>query len=458
MNESENEDEIILTEEDEEEKKKHFSNENLSIIRKYLMNPTSTGIWISDSLENKGKDNISNYLINQLNENFLKIKETSNKKIKRMKITDENLKQIKNEVNKMTFYFEIFYYLTTEEKYGKNDIRTYQAGKKINNTLFSLLIFEDIKKKYKAGFDYFEERLYTEKMNTTFHRNEIYFFKERYLILKESPSINKRIKFCTLNHDYIDYFLDFWKKINFIEKPEEYMIFSPEEEVFYPYMNLLKFSYNDIIKEKTFKNGIGKAIEEYNNKKYSYSINSIGILEEDLLGQIYETLYRENLPKGFSTLGKSIDIIQHRAKEILNLFDVKEDAELQKMFDEINNLIDNKKNYSNDDLIIKNLELLRKAINFNKEQIRSLKYDQPKSKRNIKLIFPDFIIDNLDELIKYRNTISHRSRTPIRSYESERCMYNFITSLFWWNEKKNKIDWKKNREEILQDFIKENRI
>ena len=71
-------------------------------------------------------------------------------------------------------------------------------------------------------------------------------------------------------------------------------------------------------------------------------------------------------------------------------------------------------------------------------------------------IFPKYLRENINDLIRYRNATSHKSRIPIGNYEALRTVYCCITLLMWWDNEKKATNWKDDEEIILKDSIERN--
>ena len=71
-------------------------------------------------------------------------------------------------------------------------------------------------------------------------------------------------------------------------------------------------------------------------------------------------------------------------------------------------------------------------------------------------VFPKYLKENINELIRYRNATSHKSRIPIGNYEALRTVYCCITLLMWWINEKRSIIWKDTQDIILQNSIERN--
>jgi len=173
--------------------------------------------------------------------------------------------------------------------------------------LFEILDVPELKVKYKEAYDFFVDNLYFEKMSIRITIDEISWFNKATILLEKS--ISQSIYITSLDNISIEYIKDFLEKLNLIYEIKIERCFSPEEVVFSPYVIYLKTIYKNIVEYETLQELMQKAISDYNYNNYSISIGSIGILVEDILIQIFETLFRKEANKSY-TLGQRYDEIK----------------------------------------------------------------------------------------------------------------------------------------------------
>jgi len=75
-------------------------------------------------------------------------------------------------------------------------------------------------------------------------------------------------------------------------------------------------------------------------------------------------------------------------------------------------------------------------------------------KRESLSVFPSKIRDEMDELIMYRNAISHRSRIPIGSFEAVKSIYYISSLIIWWNDEKGLINWEEEPDKIIEEIVR----
>jgi len=144
---------------------------------------------------------------------------------------------------------------------------------------------------------------------------------------------------------------------------------------------------------------------------------------------------------------------------VIDLFtsqDTSPEINIETLFAEINTILYKDMSSYDPQVQHKTLDIIRKILHSIKEQNRHTedqikKAFHPDSRLSI---FPKPIRANFNELLRYRNATSHKSRIPIGPYEAIRTIYCAVNLIIWWNEERTKIDWSKSKEEIITHFIK----
>lgn len=225
-------------------------------------------------------------------------------------------------------------------------------------------------------------------------------------------------------------------------------VFSPEEEVFAPYFDLLGMAYDFVIPQVHLQPLIEKAMTNFAEENFSDCVSAIGLASEDVLTQIFETLYREQLTKGL-TLGQLADELHARAAA---MFKKKDDPppDLAVLYPEVKAAIE-------DPLLTpsKAVELLRRLLTLTLEtnkhtNLRIDRLGRPEKKTSI---WPELVNHAVNELIRYRNAASHKSRIPIGPMECRRAAFSFVVLIRWWLKERTQIDWSRTPVEILKSRV-----
>jgi hypothetical protein len=96
-------------------------------------------------------------------------------------------------------------------------------------------------------------------------------------------------------------------------------------------------------------------------------------------------------------------------------------------------------------------ELIRKVLNIIKDdrELFERRMDKVKDSPKRISIFPLELRDNMTDLIRFRNAVSHRTMIPIGSYEALRSVYCLMSLVMWWGKEKEAIQWESSPEAII---------
>ncbi|PIT89429.1 MAG: hypothetical protein COU27_00455 [Candidatus Levybacteria bacterium CG10_big_fil_rev_8_21_14_0_10_36_7] len=427
------------------------SPDELNEILKYLKNPTETGIWRL-RIEWKSVSGISEDIFNSV------IVKKKNKK----KVSIEE--KIKDVVKRISFIYCFFTYLYYQEKKDTSfsEYLKYEHSSEyqIINDIKDL---EKIKKRYIDAYVFFKKNIFIEGFNP-WQDNEIKFVKKGFYILPGSiwnQRTNPWNRFYLEENNVVvaDLFSskaevledisEFFIKIEKIKNENLTRIFSPEEEVFAPYADFLSATHEKIIKDRNISRRFSEATSELSDDNFSHCINIISVVAEDILVRVYENVYREVCPKNLG-LGQLQDTIARKANKLLKKENSKPDN--QEVLKEINKLNGRKKLNSE---VLKLIRSLALNMEKNTDYLERVIDSEVRKSDEIKL-FPAYLKDCLNELTRYRNSTSHKSRVPIGEYEALRALYATFYLYQWWIDERSRLDWKKSKEEILIDLITEN--
>jgi hypothetical protein len=437
-------------------------------ICQYLEKPTKIGIW---TLKCKWDDfgGITGFINEKIKP--LLAQETIELQDKKIKLKDEEKYELLENTKKFTFIYSLFIYLINAEK--KEDTLTdYKRVNESYKLIFNFLDLEEIKQKYGDALAYFKENIYFENFNPLVKFNEILKNKFGTYVIND-PNEDREVafyraldnsddmlfgylrnkSFISIEPEPLEKLKEFFIKIGKIEDPILMPIHSPEDEVFVPYFVFLEQTYFKFIDNVNIIERFRKAIAEYKNKDYSHCVNTIGLITEEYLIQIYETFFTNVCPKDLGMgqiFGLINSSINNKFKKVLE-----KAPDIKQLYDSINVLIkDNKSGEINK----KTLLLLRKLVTYvnddKKYILETINLHQ--EKEQLKSVFPKELIFNIKEVIKYRNATSHKSTDPIRRYEALRTVYGCIALIMWWNSEKRLIDWKENSEDRLKKSVERN--
>lgn len=422
--------------------------DQLEKIYNYLENPTHHGIWKFEGTWIK--EGIFQDLDQQLTLKIEKSKENT-PKLRRLK---KELPRIRERINKFSFIFSLFTSLMFLEGDETEEDEYYQL-------IFDELDLPTIKEKYLEAYNFFKEEIYLNNSNIRIRSNNLTKIKNSFFMLLETEKdrISERsyqrrfgksppekiFTFVSLEKEGLEKICTFFDKIkkirNFSIKPR----YSPEEAVFLPYIYLLEASYLSFIENDTSKKLIKKAISNYNNGDYSDCVGSIGLVAEEYLSQIYETLFRNTAPK--IPLGAFYDNLHKKIRD--KIYE-------KQIIPSKDNLI--RKIDANSGRIIdqSNLRSLLKMVVKLMEDKDSYLLNELKEKQNIsyeKSIFPRDLRENLKELLFYRNAVSHRSNINLGQENALKAVYSCISLIRWWQKEYDLINWSQGEKEIILQII-----
>lgn len=151
------------------------------------------------------------------------------------------------------------------------------------------------------------------------------------------------------------------------------------------------------------------------------------------LGQIVDTLHKkiELISNPNSNQNRSLEKLSELTKNLRNESEIKD---IKQIFSELQKIIEEDRRFFS-----KNIA----------EKINTNQKISPFSKK---------ILSNINELLKWRNSAAHNSRVPLGTHEADRTIFCLVRLIDWWNITSNKIDWNKNKNEIILDLIELSKI
>ncbi len=455
-----------------------LSSEDVQRICDYLRDPTSYGFWELRFKVDHSKG-FFGFITSQLKSAFAK-NDVKTAKIRgsRRKL-DEDSQSIMIQISeRFSFIYYLFTYLNLMEKVKTEEegedpeskletdvdaspLRHLETLERDFNEDFQVLEFIDwdtILKEYISAYTVFKDFLYFDGFHPRIYLNQINWVKDGFFVVQrhiasdypQFPVSDQRICIA-FRPEPLKYIKKFYEELGILVEANLVVIFSPEEKVFDPYFTLLEQVYPAFTDTESIQKKFKEAISEFRGKNYSYCISKVGLIAEDYLIRVYETLFREANPK--VPMGQLFDTIQ---KKINNQFQAPPTLkpEVNPLYRRINNLLSTPD--SNTQSVTKEtLEITRDILTFIKddkvhtiEMLKSIKDKSPKTS-----CFPKHIRANIIELIRNRNAITHTSRVPIGEYEALRSVYCCVTLILWWMDEQKLIDWHKSAEEIIDDLV-----
>jgi hypothetical protein len=434
--------------------KDYITDKDLERICKYLKNPISSGLWLFKGKWH-GAEGVTNEVIKELKD--LEKSRIKTKENKRIKDANADLLEI---TSRMTFTLSLFDYMAHSVRSRKRKNIFYSLRDEYR--FIERLNLKNLNRKYQREMDCFRNRIFLEGFNPkiaqglfTYTKSGLVFLKERETSSEnDSERSNWSFTFVALQFEPLEGLAEFFNGLGKISDYTIAPLYSPEEEVFEPYFSFLELVCDRLFQKAKIRTLIEQSISIFDSKNYPYCISTIGLILEEQLTQIYETLFRDRCPQG-STLGALLDLIEKRVRNTVVHADHKKAIDVNSIYERINNSLERNTSSpaTNEDL----LKIIRDLLTFVKENNKQIisKLASPQKKESIS-IFPNELRDGMDELIMYRNAISHRSRIPIGSFETQKSIHHMSSLIMWWNEEMKLMDWKHNSDLIIKDMIRRN--
>jgi hypothetical protein len=420
-------------------------------IAQYLENPVSSGLWHLNAVWSPASG-ISADIWSEI-EKETKDRETltirSGKRDRRIKITEEWRKKLRQEVcSTLTFPLALFDYLVRLDSQQPESVDQFGTDHEEVQLVLDLIDIAPIKTKYAEALHLFQTTIWFQEFSPVAAVSSPTRLACGSLIVQHGPRTHGELSAIAWDAAPLNELRRFLLAIGKIGEASVMPVFSPEEEVFAPYFDLLGMAYDFVIPQAHLQPLIEKAMTNFSEENYSDCVSAIGLASEDVLTQIFETLYREQLTKGL-TLGQLADELHTRAAV---MFKKKEDSapDLAVLYPEIKAAIDDPSLTSS-----KAVELLRRLLTLTLETNKhtNLRIDRLGRPDKKTLIWPELVNHAVNELIRYRNAASHKSRIPIGPMECRRAAFSFVVLIRWWLKERTQIDWSKTPTEILKSRV-----
>jgi hypothetical protein len=432
---------------------------DLEIALQYINNPTKSGIWKLRA-EWSPDEGISSYLLDDFNKRFTLNKHdiinseylTEEDKILFNRIKDDVAKRIRLSLNVI---FDIFYRSYLDESKDSKLYLLENVNTGYEQTFFEKFDYGAIRTKYTDAYELFKKEIVSGDFSTSGDRSSPITINGHSVFLEATPNPEGTLTIVSFCREPLESLKDFFKAINKIKTPSIRLWFSPEEDVFSPYIMIVKTVYPEIIKNSQLIKKFEEAIEQYETEEYSHCVNCIGIISEDYLIQIYETLFRDVCPR--VPLGSIYVLINHEIEDVNAKKAIKKpnSNEVYSKIKDIEKQLDAiKQNQINKSSI----RLIREVFKFTLDQQKYNDYlDKELKSKNTSSLFPLDISDKIGELISYRNATSHKSRTRITEIEAQRMVYCLMSLVTWWNNELEEIDWNNDKRAIIKKCIARNK-
>lgn len=426
-----------------------ISPEEAAHVIQYLEDPVRVGLWRMSATW-VSQEGVSADLWRDF-ENEVKGKDTiqlrTGKRERKLRVTDEWKDEIRSQIcDRISFLMSLFQFLAQQASGQAETQDSSDSDSDEEQTVLDLIDTGAVALKYADALAYFQDQVSHSTFRPSTVRHAVTRIKSGPFILTNGPRDGTGVVLISWLREPLEAMARFLQLLGKLQGIELMPVFSPEEEAFAPYFDLLGMVREHLVRQEHLGPIVDKALTNFSESNYTECISSLGLAGEDVLTQIFETLFREQLTKGL-TLGQLVDEINARTA---SRFPRKEEAppDLSQLYADLNQAIAAGEAGSG-----QSLQLLRKVLSQVIEANKFLttkieRIGQPERRMSI---FPARVQQMLTELIRYRNAASHRSRVPIGPYECRRAAYAFVVLHIWWNREKSSIDWARSPDQIVVD-------
>ncbi|MDI1484855.1 hypothetical protein [Polyangium sp. y55x31] len=423
--------------------------------RAYLKNPTRSGIWrlVAKWESDAG---VSKVVWDQISARFGTGEQVAyqiGKQNHSAPIDELNTAQTRAIIaNRISFLFELFRYLNDTQSGTAN---VGDAALSSDTLLILAAIKADkIPPAFAEALEFFSSQINYPEFHGWVRAHRPTTVQGSSFILMDPPGEGKTIKCIALSSKPLEQLRKFLELTGKISSPTLRPVFSPEEEVFEPYFDIVKATHSTISSDPRLNPHFERAFSEYSAERFESTVNALGLIAEDYLTQVYETLLRDVPPRG-KTLGQLYD---HLHSEVRSLFkkEPAKPADLDSLYGKVNAAIKASDSGAAESSL-RTLEVVRDVITAIKVE-RIFAQDQLRQTRDHDThvsVFPAIVRTNLNDLIRYRNAAAHKTRVPIGSYEALRTLYSLVSFVTWWQEALANIDWHVGRNEIIAQLVKD---
>ena len=295
-----------------------YSENEIEVSKKYLANPISVGVW---RLEAKWvfNDGISQDLIEAIKDKTPKLRKNK----KRISISEVEMQQLFDRTERLSFYIRLFTKLVRRHEATESLDDYIIRNKDEDELIFSMLDLDDFASKYKTALSYFEKNIHFSEITGSVGPAYMTRIKSGNFIGSIGPSdieesarrasrynhlypVNRqkitKIELISLSDVPLEKIGRFFELLGKLTNVERYATFSPEEDLLAPYVQILKIMMPDVLQKETYSQLFTKMLDDHRSGNYTGCISTAGLIAEECMTQIYETLSRSPVPRKM-TLG-----------------------------------------------------------------------------------------------------------------------------------------------------------
>lgn len=302
--------------------------------------------------------------------------------------------------------------------------------------------------KYKDALTYFEKYIYSKNAEAEYHPMEAIIKVKNGFIVSSTRGrgVNEVI---SLSREPLERVKEFLILAEVIDNAQIYSVFSPEEELLEPYVDIVSACLENLPVSSTNRRHLRKAISNYYDEDYTGSVSSAGLVAEEYLSQVYETIAREPVPRNL-TLGQLSQRIGLTSKAIENPQSTPTRITQASIMRDIEKI-----RYSSDKTYTR--KVVSNILRYMSSAAKELKSDLDsvnKSDQSFAL-FPKLIKMSMDDLVTYRNIASHKSTESIDSLKALKSLASSLSLAIWWEASRKTIDASKSKEDVYNELVEQ---
>lgn len=418
-------------------------------VAEYLAAPVSAGLW--QLLGEWAPEGVVAQIATAV-EGEIRNRETvtirSGKRDRKVRVDQEWRRRLKEVVSTVSFLLAVFENFDAQDDQKPEPTGPLGDIQDIVQLIFDMVDMTPFRAEWKSATAIFREKIRTSGFTALVGEGEPLRVASGFLIIQRSPRHHGHLNAIACTSEPLEDLREFLVAAGVVKDFTLTPIFAPEEELFRPYFLLLGLAYDAVVSQEHLQPLVQKALRNFAEESYVDCVGAIGLAAEDILTQVFETLFREQLTKGL-TLGQLVDEIHNRAAVKFKKPE-QQAPSLVGLFPEMKQAIEDP-----DVTPARAIELLRRVVSVlvdvqKHQQHRLDRIGRPD--RRI-AVWPDHVSYATTELIRYRNAAAHKSRVPIGPIECRRAAHSFIVLTAWWMRERTLTDWKRSSDEILRACV-----
>jgi len=433
----------------------------IAIAYGYLTDPVKQGVWKLESQWRFG-EGLTSYIQKELLDTA---KDGFKLKSRVIKVDTRQLKELVSRTETFSFLFSLFANLLKQEEKVET-LDEYLSANEEDDLIFSVLDLDKLRSEYAEALTAFKEGLFYDNMRTSFdtsmskvkdgmfyisiaprdrirHRDYPYTGEDTLL------AKHKTIELLAFEKEPLEKIYTFLSLLGKASDFTCYKLYSPEEELLSIYTKVTEVMLPYVVSSKPVRALFSKMMSDYKDDSPTATISTAGQVGEECLTQLYETLYRKPVPQNM-TLGALRDSISEYTKKMkkVKTSSISNKNDAQK---EIKDKLTAAK-ILNKQLLMQVCKVLLELDDTNHRNVVA-RLRTLEGLENDYSVFPQLIRTNLNNLLRLRNIVSHKSIDPVGMAEALQSVYYSLSLYIWWDTQRKKIDWNKDSREIVHQFI-----